>query len=82
MEVKYTTQGLLIYLAMTVYLLAFLTSVLRRRKTSGMLFVLGFVVALLCFTYRWFDVHHVPLQNLFEVFLFMGYRNFAGVFFG
>jgi ABC-type transport system involved in cytochrome c biogenesis permease subunit len=72
MEVKYTTQGLLIYLAMTVYLLAFLTSVLHRRKTSGMLFVLGFVVALLCFTYRWFDVHHVPLQNLFEVFLFMG----------
>ena len=35
-------------------------------------FVLGFVCAILAFGYRWYHVRHVPLQNLFEVFLCLG----------
>jgi len=34
--------------------------------------VAGFLAAIVSFTYRWYDVRHVPLQNLFEVFLFLG----------
>jgi ABC-type transport system involved in cytochrome c biogenesis permease subunit len=72
MEIKYTFQGLLIYIAMSVYLLAFATTLLRHRKTGQTLYLLGFIVAVLSFVYRWYDVRHVPLQNLFEVFLCLG----------
>jgi ABC-type transport system involved in cytochrome c biogenesis permease subunit len=30
------------------------------------------VIAVIVFVYRWYDVRHVPFQNLFEVFLGMG----------
>ena len=72
MEIKYTFQGLLIYIAMGAYLLAFVTTLLRRRKTGRVLYLFGFIVAVLSFGYRWYDVRHVPLQNLFEVFLCLG----------
>jgi ABC-type transport system involved in cytochrome c biogenesis permease subunit len=72
MEIKYTIQGLLIYIAITAYMLAFLVTLLRRKKAGHILYVFGFIVAALSFAYRWYDVHHVPLQNLFEVFLCLG----------
>ena len=72
MEIKYTFQGLLIYIAMGAYLLAFVTTLLRRRKTGRVLYLFGFIVAVLSFGYRWYDVRHVTLQNLFEVFLCLG----------
>jgi len=72
MEIKYTVQGLLIYIAMGAYLLAFVTTLLRHRKTGRVLYLFGFIVAVLSFGYRWYDVGHVPLQNLFEVFLCLG----------
>jgi len=72
MEIKYTIQGLLIYITIMVYLLAFLTTSLGRPKTGHLLFVFGFIVAVWSFGYRWYDVSHVPLQNLFEVFLCLG----------
>jgi len=72
MEIKYTVQGLLIYTAMGVYVLAFVTSLLRCRKTGQMLYLFGFIIAVLAFGYRWYDVRHTPLQNLFEVFLCLG----------
>ena len=72
MEIKYTVQGLLIYIAMGAYLLAFVTTVLRLAKTGRLLYLFGFVTAVLSFGYRWYDVGHVPLQNLFEVFLCLG----------
>ena len=72
MEIKYTIQGLLIYIAITAYMLAFLVTLLRRKKAGHILYVFGFIAAVLSFGYRWYDVHHVPLQNLFEVFLCLG----------
>jgi ABC-type transport system involved in cytochrome c biogenesis permease subunit len=72
MAIKYTIQGLLIYITMAAYLLGFVTMLVGRRKTGQSLFVAGFLVAAIAFVYRWYDVRHVPLQNLFEVFLFLG----------
>jgi ABC-type transport system involved in cytochrome c biogenesis permease subunit len=72
MEIKYTLQGLLIYITITVYLAAFLSSILRRSKISHILFLLGFFTAVASFCYRWYDVRHIPMQNLFEVFLCLG----------
>jgi ABC-type transport system involved in cytochrome c biogenesis permease subunit len=72
MAIKYTIQGLLIYATILAYLLAFAATVARRGKLGQGLFLAGFLVALVSFAYRWEHVQHVPLQNLFEVFLFLG----------
>lgn len=72
MEIKYTIQGLLIYITIAAYLLAFVLSILRAVKLSGFVYFVGFVAATAAFVYRWYHVAHVPLQNLFEVFLSLG----------
>ena len=72
MAIKYTFQGLLVYLAITTYFLAFLAAVLGRKKTGQGLYLTGFAVAVISFGYRWYDVGHIPFQSLFEVFLSMG----------
>ena len=72
MEIKYTIQGLLVYMTIGVYLLAFVTTILRRPKAGHILCLLGFAIAVCSFGYRWYHVRHVPLQNLFEVFLCLG----------
>jgi len=72
MGLKYTTQGILIYAAMLAYIAAFTTALAGRRKAGKVLYILGFLIAFFSFAYRWYDVRHVPLQNLFEVFLCMG----------
>jgi ABC-type transport system involved in cytochrome c biogenesis permease subunit len=72
MEIKYTVQGLLIYATMAAYLLAFVATVLGRKKAGNVLFVSGFAAALAAYVYRWVHVGHAPLQNLFEVFLSLG----------
>jgi len=72
MEIKYTIQGLLIYTTITAYLLAFIASIVNRPRTGHILYVLGFVAAVVSFGYRWYHVRHVPMQNLFEVFLCLG----------
>lgn len=72
MKINYTIQGLLIYLTMTAYLLALLSTLLKYRKISDSLYVLGFAIAVCSFAYRWYHVQHVPMQNLFEVFLCLG----------
>jgi ABC-type transport system involved in cytochrome c biogenesis permease subunit len=72
MAVKYTIQGLLIYITIATYLLGFVATLAGRRKAGQILFVAGFFVVGAAFVYRWYDVRHVPLQNLFEVFLFLG----------
>jgi ABC-type transport system involved in cytochrome c biogenesis permease subunit len=72
MEIKYTVQGLLIYLTMATYLLALVSTLLKYRKVGHLLYVLGFAIAVCSFTYRWYHVRHIPMQNLFEVFLCLG----------
>ncbi|MHC4118811.1 MAG: cytochrome c biogenesis protein CcsA [Planctomycetota bacterium] len=72
MEIKQTFQGLLIYITMAVYLQAFIISLLGRRKVGHVLYLIGSVIAAFSWGYRWYHVGHVPFQNLFEVFLFLG----------
>jgi ABC-type transport system involved in cytochrome c biogenesis permease subunit len=72
MHIKYSIQGLLIYIALGAYILAFLWSILRLRKTGHLFFIIGFAAALLSYVFRVLQVNHVPLQNLFDVFLFLG----------
>lgn len=92
MGIKYTVQGLLIYAAIGVYVLAFMMDLLlylltfvtsspRRVKTGQFLYPFGFIIAALAFGYRWYDVRHMPLQNLFEVFLFLGMMVYPVSFF-
>jgi len=72
MHIKDTILGLLIYFAMGLYLLAFIATLVRLRKIGKLLFMIGFVAALGAWIFRWYLVRHIPLQNLFEVFLFLG----------
>jgi ABC-type transport system involved in cytochrome c biogenesis permease subunit len=72
MEINYTIQGLLIYLTIAVYLTAFLAVLLKYRKAGYLFYALGFTAAVFSFVYRWYHVCHIPMQNLFEVFLFLG----------
>jgi len=72
MAVKYTIQGLLIYASIAAYLVVFVSMLLRRHKIGGNLFFAGFLIACVSVGYRWFHVRHIPMQNLFEVFLCLG----------
>lgn len=72
MAIKYTIQGLLVYSTMAAYLLAFVITLFQRPKAGHAIYLIGFVIAVVSFGYRWVHVNHVPLQNLFEVFLCLG----------
>jgi cytochrome c-type biogenesis protein CcsB len=82
MAVKYTIQGLLIYASVAAYLLAFVLTLWHGhpgRVFTGwkpvprhILFMFGFLLGCAGIAYRWLDVRHIPMQNLFEVFLCLG----------
>lgn len=72
MEIKTSVEGLLIYVTMAVYLAAAIVIFRKKEKLGQWIFLFGFGVALSTFIYRWIRVDHVPLQNLFEVFLCLG----------
>ena len=72
MAIKYTILGLLIYVALATYLLAFVVMLFRFTKIGRFFYFCGFAVMLTTFGYRWYQVQHVPLQNLFEVFIALG----------
>ena len=72
MAVKFTIQGLLIYATIAAYLISFAATLLRQRKIGTVTYFLAFLIACASIAYRWFDVRHIPMQNLFEVFLFLG----------
>jgi len=72
MALKLTDIGILIYIVMALYLAAAVTLATRKRLAGTVLFAVGFGVAALAFVLRWVEVDHVPLQNMFEVFLCLG----------
>ncbi len=72
MEFKNNIQGYLIYTTMAFYLLAFILSVFKVKRFGGLLYFIGFLFSVLSIIWRGIIVQHIPLQNLFEVFLFMG----------
>ena len=55
MAIKYTLQGLLVYLTIASYVVAFIATTVRRKKMGQGLFLAGFCVALLSYVYRWVD---------------------------
>lgn len=72
MEIKTTMLGILIYGVMLSYLLGILFYSIKRIKSGKALFTFGFIIAFAAFGYRYYDVGHWPMQNLFEVFLSLG----------
>ena len=62
----------LICAALAAYGAASAGYVLKLRKAAPVLFACGFGLSAAGLGYRWMQVGHVPLQNLFEVFLCMG----------
>ena len=72
MAIKATLLGTLVYGAMLAYVLASVTLAFRLRRAGGALYLAGFVAAVAAWVVRWCRVGHVPLQNLFEVFMCMG----------
>ena len=73
MHLKFDTiQGWLIYTSMLAYLLAFIGLLAKSKKIGKACYTVGFVLAAVAFGYRWYDAGHIPLQNLFEVFLCLG----------
>ena len=72
MEIKATVQGGMIYAIMCVFLMALLLNLLKRKNAGRLFYLWGFILALIAYVYRWLHVGHVPMQNLFEVFLLMG----------
>lgn len=71
MHPKFTTVGILIYAAIVLWLLATLPRPANDRLRRGS-FLLGGLVALAAFVFRWIETSHVPLQSLFDVFLALG----------
>ena len=72
MAIKATILGGLLYGAMLAYVLALAAYVVRSRKAGEGLYLLGFLLAATAWVVRWFQVGHIPLQNLFEVFICLG----------
>ena len=71
MHIKYTMVGMLIYATILLWLLSTLprSTGVRWRRVC---FFLGGVLMLAAFGFRWIETGHVPLQNLFDVFLALG----------
>ena len=73
MHIKGDLQGLLIYLTMAGYLAAFIRILLTRQPAAGRLcFAFAFTAAMAAYIVRWIISTHLPMQNLFEVFLLIG----------
>lgn len=72
MAIKWTTMGLMICIIMALYLATAVAYLVRQRKVAWLLYAAGFAVAVAAFAERWREVDHVPLQNMFEVFICLG----------
>ncbi len=72
MAVKLTPEGILIYCTMAAYLAATVALMFEKKRLGWTVYTLGFAVAVITFVLRWHHVGHVPMQNLFEVFLCLG----------
>ncbi len=72
MAVKLTSEGILIYCTMAAYLAATVALMFNKNRLGWTVYTLGFAGAVITFMLRWHHVGHVPMQNLFEVFLCLG----------
>jgi ABC-type transport system involved in cytochrome c biogenesis permease subunit len=72
MAIKWTFQGYLIYVAIAAFVLSAVLRAFRAGRTAETLGIAGFLASAAGVAYRWAHVEHVPLQSMFEVFLFLG----------
>jgi len=72
MEITWTILHLAIYATMALYAAAAALFILRVRRGAWIVYGAGCAVAAAGWVYRWGHAGHVPLQNLFEVFLTLG----------
>ena len=70
--VKTSVLGLGIYAAMILHGMAAVLSVLRISRAGRVVFFMGFVMTAMCLGLRTVQAGHVPLRNMFDVFLCMG----------
>ncbi len=71
MTVHASTLGVMIYTALAAYTGALVAHLARRPRAGRALLAAGSAVGLVALGWRWFETGHVPLQNLFEIFLAM-----------
>ncbi|MCX7008019.1 MAG: cytochrome c biogenesis protein CcsA [Kiritimatiellaeota bacterium] len=71
MLVQATPLGAVIYTALAANAAAFIAHLARRPRAGRALLATGSAVALVALGWRWIETGHVPLQNLFEIFLAM-----------
>lgn len=71
MLIKFTVQGLLIYVTLAAFVLAASLLQTRRRDWGRGFWFAGFVFALASLAFRGIHTGHAPMQNLFEFFLCM-----------
>lgn len=84
--IKWNLQGGLIYLTMGGYLLILLLLFISGAvyfiskqfavilcKITRFVFFSAFLLSVASLVYRWNAVQHLPMQNMFEVFLFLGF---------
>ena len=62
-------------------LLGAILSILQLRKIGSFFYLVGFLGAVSAFIYRWYDVGHIPIRNLFEVFITLGMLIYPLTFF-
>ncbi|MCE5187118.1 MAG: cytochrome c biogenesis protein CcsA [Planctomycetaceae bacterium] len=82
LHIKADMQGLLIYLSMAGYAACFLLTALAARsgrsqtpagrRLIATVFIAASMLSIVSVLYRWQQVRHLPMQNMFEVFLFLG----------
>lgn len=73
MTLKTSVQGGWIYLTMLLFLASALVRPFGRRRVAGALYFLGFLAASASLAHRGLHTGHAPMQNLFEIFLLMGF---------
>jgi ABC-type transport system involved in cytochrome c biogenesis permease subunit len=72
MHVKYSSEGLLIYAMMGVVAMGLVLRLIGKKLASVFAACLACLVGLSAWTLRWIVVDHIPMQNMFEVFLTLG----------
>ncbi len=72
LAIKVSTQGTLIYLGMLAYAVSMLFFLLRKKRVAETCYFIAFFISVISFVYRWGHVEHIPMQNMFEVFLTLG----------
>lgn len=72
MGIKWTLQGMGIYLMMALYVVTALAFFVRLRRVAWGLFAASFALGVAGLVYRGIHVEHLPMKSLFEVFLVLG----------